>query len=112
MVKPLNFMMTRFAATPSKTNIGSRGCDHFICLFLKQQSMALNFNVSNLSIAQLEQQKALCDQRIQQLETLTVQLLPYKHLDSHKQLWNQTQQQLFTIKVHRDAVINRLLELI
>ena len=60
--------------------------------------MALNFNVSNLSIAQLEQQKAICDQRIHQLETLTVQLLPYKHLDSHKQLWNQTQQQLFTLK--------------
>ena len=112
MVIILIFMMTRYGATPSKTNIGSDGFYPYTCLFLNQRSMALNFNVSNLSIAQLEQQKAFCDQRIHQLETLTVQLLPYKHLDSHKQLWNQTQQQLFTIKVHREAVINRLLELI
>ena len=112
MVIILIFMTTCFGATPSKTNIGSDGFYPYTCLFLNHRSMALNFNVSNLSIAQLEQQKAICDQRIHQLETLTVQLLPYKHLDSHKQLWNQTQQQLFTIKVHREAVINRLLELI
>ena len=74
--------------------------------------MALNFNVSNLTISQLQQQKAICDHRINILQILVGQLLPYRHLASHQALWNQTQQQLFTLTVHREAVINRLISLI
>ena len=112
MAKFLNSTMTHFHLWHSKSIIHSWGSDPYTCLFLKVDSMALNFNLQNQTIPQLEAQKALCDQRIHILENLVGQLLPYRHLPTHQPLWNQTLQQLNTLRVHRTAVINRLIALI
>ena len=112
MAKFLNSTTTRFYLTHPKMMIHSWGCDQFTCLFLNLDSMALNFNLQNQTIPQLEAQKVLCDQRIHILENLIGQLLPYRHLPTHQPLWNQTIQQLNTLRTHRTAVINRLIALI
>ena len=112
MAKFLNSTMMHFYLRHPKMMIHSWGCDHFTCLFLKVDSMALNFNLQNQTIPQLEAQKVLCDQRIHILENLIGQLLPYRHLPTHQPFWNQTLQQLNTLRVHRTAVINRLIALI
>ena len=74
--------------------------------------MAQQFNVANLTIPQLHQQIALCDQRIHQFTLLLSQITVYNHYFEYLDVIPQTAQLIQDWKDYKQALEQRLQDLI
>ena len=74
--------------------------------------MAQQFNVQNLTIQQIHQQIALCEQRIHQFTLLLSQITVYNHYFKYLDVIPQTAQLIEDWKNYKEALGKRLQDLI